>query len=363
MRQVLEKPREWCSQIERTETHEVVRHRARGEDPGSSGSLGVRLLAWLLRYPSRRIPRILVYHRFGDDARSISREGFERQLRFLKEHFNVIHLSRLVTSLRGPDPLPANCIVLTVDDGYEDFHRIAFPMLCRYEIPCTFFVTTNFVGGRTWLWPDKVAWMLTRRERFPDLRVRDHVMVGGDRSAAPRLWAEIIGLLQTVDFDALEGELQQLASQLELRFPEQPVAGYQACTWDQLREMETSGFVEVGGHTRNHAILSRLPPADLPTEIDGCFEDLSANLGSRARSFCYPNGKPGDYNDEVRDAVARSGFESACTTFYDEKHLNDRYALRRFSSCDDFAQFYKAASALQYWGARFLGRNNTEVTE
>lgn len=334
-----------------------------GRVPSGNASSGVRLLAWLLRYPSRRIPRILVYHRFGDDARSISREGFERQLRFLKENFNVVHLSRLVAALRGFDPMPTNGVVLTVDDGYADFHRIAFPLLCRYEIPCTFFVTTNFVGGRNWLWPDKLAWMLTRRERFPDLHVANQVIVGGDRAVAPRLWAEILGLLQNVAFDELESELQQLAGQLELRFPERPVAGYQACSWDQLREMEASGFVEVGGHTRNHAILSRLAPAKLATEIDGCLADLNANLGSGPRSFCYPNGKPGDYNEAVRGAVAGSGFVSACTTFYDEKHLDDRYALRRFSSCGDFAQFYKAASALQYWGARLLGRNNMEVTE
>jgi peptidoglycan/xylan/chitin deacetylase (PgdA/CDA1 family) len=337
-------------------------HRC-SRDLSGSGSSGVRLLAWLLRYPSRRIPRILVYHRFGDEERSITREGFDRQLRFLKEHCNVVHLSRLVAALRGVDSVPTNSVVLTVDDGYADFYRIAFPLLRRYEIPCTFFVTTNFVGGREWLWPDKVAWMLTRRDRFPDLHVAGHIVLGGDRAAAPRLRAEILALLQMVDFDELECELRQVARQLELEFPRQPVAGYQACSWDQLREMETSGLVEVGGHTRSHVILSRLAPVRLPTEIDGCLEDLEANLGSRARSFCYPNGKPGDYSDAVRDAIARSGFVSACAAFYDRKHLDDRYALRRFSSSEDFVHFFKAASGLQYWGARLLGRNNIDVRD
>ena len=266
----------------------MVRHRSQRLRAGPSGSSGVRLLAWLLRYPSRRIPRILVYHRFGDDARSISRAGFERQLRFLKENCNVVHLSRLVAALRGLDPEPTNGVVLTVDDGYADFYRIAFPLLRRYQIPCTFFVATNFIGGRNWLWPDKLAWMLTRRDRFPDLNVANHIVVGGDRAVAPRLQAEILALLRNVDFDELASELQRLARQLELEFPERPVAGYQACSWDQLREMEASGFVEVGGHSRNHAILSRLASAKLSSEIDGCLEDLEANLGRRARSFCYP---------------------------------------------------------------------------
>ena len=177
----------------------------------------------------------------------------------------------------------------------------------------------------------------------------------------PRLWTEILGLLQKIDFEGLERELHHLARQLDLEVPERPAAGYEACSWDQLRLMEASGFVEIGGHTRNHAILSTLDPRQLSNEIDGCFEDLKVQLGNRARSFCYPNGKPKDYNDVARDAVAKAGFVCACAAFYDDKHLGDPYALRRFTSSEDFAQFYKAASGLQYWGARLLGRDNIDA--
>lgn len=344
--------------------HDVAAHALRQLSRGSAGvAPNIRLLAWLLRSASWRIPRILVYHRFGEGSRFISPKGFERQLRFLKDHCNVIHLSRLVASLCGLQPMPQNAVVLTVDDGYADFYRLAYPLLCQYELPCTFFVTTTFVGGSRWLWPDRLAWMLQQREQFPSLNVANQVVTGGTKAAAPRLWAEILDLLQKLTFEEVEGALRGLQEQLEVEVPERPVAGYQACTWDQLREMENSGLVEVGGHTRNHVILSRLDPRELLSEINGCFDDLSSRLGSRPRSFCYPNGKPADFSDAVREAVVKAGFASACTAFYDDKHLNDRYALRRFSSSEDFAQFYKAASGLQYWGARFLGRNNIAVTE
>lgn len=323
----------------------------------------IRFLARVLRYPSRRVPRILVYHRFGENARSVSPQGFERQLQFLKEHYNVMHLSRLISALDGAGEVPQDAVVITVDDGYADFYRIAFPLLCRYELPCTFFVTTNFIEGRIWLWSDKLAWMLAHSNQIPDLRVANRVVTGGDHTAAPRLWTEVLHLLQEIDVDQVECELKELAKQLHLAVPDRPVAAYEACTWKQLVEMEGSGFVEVGGHTRNHAILSHLDPAKLPDEIAGCLADLNAQLGDRPRSFCYPNGKPADYNSVVRDAVAKSGFVSACTAFYDGEHLKDRFALRRFSSSDDMAQFFKAASGLQYWGASLLGRNNIDVTE
>ena len=47
---------------------------------------------------------------------------------------------------------------------------------------------------------------------------------------------------------------------------------------------------------------------------------------------------------------------SACTAFYDEQNLNDQYALRRFSSSENFAQFFKAASGLQYGAMQRQGQ-------
>ena len=325
---------------------------------------GRELLAWLSRHLASRIPRILVYHRFGDDGRSTSPQVFERQLRHLKEHFNVIHQSRLINGLSGGERLPPNSVVLTVDDGYVDFYHVAFPLLRRYEIPCTFFVTTNFIAGRKWLWPDKITWMLAGRDRFPDLEVTNEVIPGGGRTEVERLWTQILVRLQKIDADEVDANLDDVARQLGLVIPAQPIAEFASCRWDQLAEMEASGFVEIGGHTRNHPILSRLRPDKLPDEIDGCLEDINAHLGKRPRSFCYPNGKPADFNEVVREAVVKSGFISACTAFYDDEHLDDRFALRRFSaSDDDFAQFHKATAGLQYWGAKILGRNNRDAAE
>ena len=324
---------------------------------------GRDLLAWLSRHLSSRIPRILVYHRFGNDERCTSPEGFERQLRHLKEHFNVVHQSRLVDALNGGERLPSNSLVLTVDDGYADFYHVAFPLLRRYEMPCTFFVTTNFISGRKWLWPDKITWILSGRDRFPDLEVTNEIIPGGDRTQVERLWTQILVRLQKVDSEQVDAHLDDIARQLGLIIPEQPVADFEPCNWTQLAEMEASGLIEIGGHTRNHPILSRLRADKLSDEIGGCLEDINSNLGARPRSFCYPNGKPADFNGAVREAAVEAGFISACTAFYDGEHLDDIFALRRFSASDDFAQFHKAATGLQYWGAKILGRDNRDAAE
>ena len=50
--------------------------------------------------------------------------------------------------------MKANSVLLTVDDGYQDFYNLAFPILKKYEVPATVFFTTDFIDKRIWLWHD-----------------------------------------------------------------------------------------------------------------------------------------------------------------------------------------------------------------
>ena len=53
---------------------------------------------------------------------------------------------RLAEVLAGaPGGLPDRAVVLTFDDGFEDFHRCALPLLDRYGYTATVFVTTGWV--------------------------------------------------------------------------------------------------------------------------------------------------------------------------------------------------------------------------
>src|SRR5262245_32596442 len=39
-------------------------------------------------------------------------------------------------------------------------------------------------------------------------------------------------------------------------------------SWTALRDAHTTGLVDVGSHTHSHALLDRLPPDELPDELD-----------------------------------------------------------------------------------------------
>jgi len=65
-------------------------------------------------------------------------------------------------------------------------------------------------------------------------------------------------------------------------------AGSPALTWDQITEMNASGLVTIGNHTRSHA----RPEALTATELDDASDDIELRLGARPHHFAYTWGIP-----------------------------------------------------------------------
>lgn len=94
---------------------------------------------------------ILMYHSIGDNREffTVSEKEFDRQMAYLKENnFNVVTLVALVRMLENELPIPNKTIAITFDDGYEDNFLNAFPVLNKYGLPATIFVSTANIGEK-----------------------------------------------------------------------------------------------------------------------------------------------------------------------------------------------------------------------
>jgi peptidoglycan/xylan/chitin deacetylase (PgdA/CDA1 family) len=95
--------------------------------------------------------RVLMYHRVDRissyDQLNVTPERFESQMAHLAQHHRVIGLRQAVDALQSRT-LPGNAVVITFDDGYKDNLVHAYPVLKRYGLPATIFVTTHFCDGR-----------------------------------------------------------------------------------------------------------------------------------------------------------------------------------------------------------------------
>jgi peptidoglycan/xylan/chitin deacetylase (PgdA/CDA1 family) len=86
---------------------------------------------------------ILLYHRVVGLGGEIDTPPalFERQLAALAAGERVLTLDQAL------DPAAGGGVVVTVDDGYRDFHDTVLPLLVRYRIPALLYLATGLVAG------------------------------------------------------------------------------------------------------------------------------------------------------------------------------------------------------------------------
>jgi peptidoglycan/xylan/chitin deacetylase (PgdA/CDA1 family) len=90
-------------------------------------------------------PVVLMYHAINIEGGklSVSPDVFHRHMEFLRTHRTLVSLGDVLSHYRGEKILPANAVAVSIDDGYLDTYREAFPILKEFKIPFTLFLTTD----------------------------------------------------------------------------------------------------------------------------------------------------------------------------------------------------------------------------
>jgi len=259
---------------------------------------------------------ILVYHRVSPKTYpwyldALSPEDFEREIAYLHKVAEIMSLDLLVDRLvRGEFLSPRN-VAITFDDGYKDNYRFAYPILQKYNVPVTIFLTTGFIGGSSMIWADKVCyaiWNTSMKEFEIDGLGRYSL-----RSDAEKIFSmrEVVCFLNKVTEEQKNSLIGVLLKTLGVDIPAS-LGGELALSWDEIREMSRDR-ISFGAHTVSHPILTRLPFEEAKSEITRSKRDIEQNLDHSVTSFAYPNGEFGDFNAEIIEFLKESGFTFAVT--------------------------------------------------
>ncbi len=301
----------------------------------------------LARTMSAKMARILMYHNFSgpNECRGdgVSVTMARSQLDYLRRHFRVVPLTRLVEQLRSSIALDSHTVALTIDDGRRNCYEVFFPLLAEFSIPATFFVASSFIRGEDWLWTDKVLWLSEQPLRAAEL--------------APDRIEGFFGMLNRMRPEARNRRIESIAVSMGVSIPKDPPLKYSPCSWSELREMADSGLVEIGSHTVTHPILSSLTEEESWQELIVSRAQIEEALGRKVESFCFPNGKPGDYRPDHMRQIQDAGYTSAVVTRFGMADSgSDPYQLPRIgiSGKTDALCFPKYLDGVEYYQSRLL---------
>ena len=256
--------------------------------------------------------------------------GFEAQMRWVRDWFNVLPLARAIEALYAGS-LPARALAITFDDGYADNEELAAPILQRLGMTATFFVSTGFLGGGC-MWNDRVI----EAVRGCDAPQLDVGALGLGRlalgSAAERRQA-IGALLKGIKhFDQERRNEATDAIVAACGGRPSPALMMQP---EQVRSIRALGM-DIGAHTVTHPILARLGAGAARAEMTRGKAALEGLIGEPVELFAYPNGVPGqDYAAEHVAMARECGFKAAVATSWGAASVrSDRFQLPRFTPWD-----------------------------
>ncbi|MCB9362668.1 polysaccharide deacetylase family protein [Candidatus Woesearchaeota archaeon] len=259
---------------------------------------------------------VLMYHRIAKDKESIeyfpdvyggTSKTFDAQMRFLAEHCNLISFDELDDILSGKKSAPKHAVLVTFDDGYKDNHDVAYPILKKYKIPCTFALSTGFVGHKRLMWWDQLSYVLGKTTKdsikveATEIELKDH----------KRALRKITKYMKTLTEKKKRPFLESLSNELGVVLPEERVS----MTWDEVRNLHG---ITLSAHTVNHPIMTKIPLAEAKKEAMDSVRKIERETGNRVTIFTYPNGKKADMSSDLDAYLHHKGIRFILTTLYRE---------------------------------------------
>ena len=274
---------------------------------------------------------ILCYHRIGSGGvplySGLPTAAFEAQIRFLRRHYRIVSIDELYASLGSPASVEQT-VTITFDDGYRDLYTQAFPILQKYKVPATIYLTVGAIESGCAAWYDRifVALKSFSGNQLDVVLERPRVLQLDSLASRIKAGVEIIGYLRTV---SNERRLQWCAS-----FERQvPVSADELVncmlTWEQVKSMHREG-ISFGSHTMTHPVFSHVRPPEMEKELLRSKEIIESRISSPVKDFAYPFGKPMDCGAGAGELLAHCGYRTAVTTIDGVNDLSaGPYGLRR----------------------------------
>jgi peptidoglycan/xylan/chitin deacetylase (PgdA/CDA1 family) len=298
----------------------TIRQAARWIAAGTAGGLGLVAGHGRKRRLGGRWGVILRYHRvippeepLAPYRMGIGADLFASQMAWLGENGRVVSLDEFLHWKDSEKTPPQDLFVLTFDDGYRDNLTHAAPILKRFSMPATFYITAACLTERMPFWPEvlsQIVRLTSARSRAATIDGLGTVLHLDTPEVRTKTCLMLIEWLRKLPSERISEELGRIAEILQVDPDRARKATPPVLSAEDLRALAADGHA-IGSHTVTHPYLAAETAEVQRVEIEESRRLLEEAVRGPVLDFCYPGG---GYTATTRGLVAAAGYRSATTS-------------------------------------------------
>jgi peptidoglycan/xylan/chitin deacetylase (PgdA/CDA1 family) len=238
--------------------------------------------------------------------RHITADQFEKQLEYISKNFDVISLKEAIDIKKSNRKLSRKALTISFDDGYLNNFITALPLLEKYNLKTTFFISSILLTKmevRT-LWSDIIAainyfykneTIIVGKYEFRnliDINTKVHLTELIKQSTTIERDNILNSLIDTYD---LKNKLNTLPEEI-----------WKLMNKEELQQFSKSPIVEIGSHGHLHYNLGFISTEDAIIDMKKSKELLESTLNKEIDIIAYPDG---NYNEEIKNEASKLGFK------------------------------------------------------
>ena len=279
-----------------------------------------------------------------DPGLSVPMEAFDRQMKFLRERYTPVSLGHVLEAILEGRRLPPLAVAVTFDNGYRDNYICAFPVLEKYGIRATFYITAGCVNDREPLQTSRLRYyFMTTRERSLTLDAPEPCVLDL-ASPESRNSSFAIAVARITSAGKRRGDEIFREVESKLRVTNLEPLRDTMMSWAQIRELSRAGMM-IGAHTLTDPSLPGLLPDEAEAEIGGSKTLIEDKAQVPVLHFAYPNRRGvSHFNEPVKKMVRKAGFLSSVTSIDGPvRRDDDPFTLRRLGVSRKHASLFQLA--------------------
>jgi peptidoglycan/xylan/chitin deacetylase (PgdA/CDA1 family) len=123
---------------------------------------------------------VLMYHHIeplqiandrGHGALTIDSDIFDQQMNYLvSAGYTTLSADQLVQAIITHEQLPEKSVVITLDDGYDDWYTYAFPIAQKYNVTLNLMISSGLINNKTYMTWDQLKEM----SESPLIKIYNH---------------------------------------------------------------------------------------------------------------------------------------------------------------------------------------------